>query len=228
MTAFFTRETWRAGKRSKLRKRVNGYGGCKTAPAAFLAAAKLAAIKPGRSNRRLCSAIKRDGTPCRRLAMKGCRGCEAHGGIRMLAMQGKFQPSGRTAAFKAARAAAVEGRSPQVPFELIRLSVYRQANELDASAIGESVGDDGLAAVGAPNSVSTIISNFVFEAPHGASWSPLRNALRYRRVDGGSRPGVSARPWNETAQAAPGALGIANSNCRSLAMCNTPPSSSTT
>ena len=33
---------------------------------------------------------------------------------------------------------------------------------------------------------------------------------------------------NETAQAAPGALGMANCNCRSLAMCNTPPSSSTT
>ena len=50
---FFTKETWRAGGRSKLRKRVNGYGGCKTAPPAFLAAAKLAAIKPGRANRRL-------------------------------------------------------------------------------------------------------------------------------------------------------------------------------
>jgi hypothetical protein len=128
VTDFFTRETWRAGSRSKLRKRVNGYGGCKVAPPAFLAAAKLAAIKPGRGNRRLCSSIKRDGTPCRRLAMKGCKGCEAHGGIRMLAKQGKFQPSGRTVAFKSARAAAVEGRSPQVSLELTRLSVYRQAN----------------------------------------------------------------------------------------------------
>jgi hypothetical protein len=128
VTDFFTRATWRAGGRSKLRKRVNNYGGCKVAPPAFLAAAKLAAIKPGRANRRLCSSIKRDGTPCRRLAMRGCAGCECHGGIRMLVARGEFQPSGRTAAFKAARAAAVEGRSPQVSLELINLPVYRQAN----------------------------------------------------------------------------------------------------
>jgi hypothetical protein len=54
---------------------------------------------------------------------------------------------------------------------------------LDASAIGEGLDDDGLAAVGAANSVSTIISNFVFDTPRSASWSPLRSALRCRRVD---------------------------------------------
>jgi hypothetical protein len=129
VTDFFTRETWRAGGRSRLRKRTKPWGGQKTAPPAFLAAAKLAAIKPGRANRRLCSSIKRDGTPCRRLAMKDCKGCESHGGIRALATQGKYQPSGRTAAFKATRAAAVEGRSPVVPFELMKLPVYRAANE---------------------------------------------------------------------------------------------------
>jgi hypothetical protein len=130
VTEFFTRSTWRAGGRSKLRKRMNAYGGCKVAPPAFLAAAKLAAIKPGRTNRRLCSSIKRDGTPCRRLAMKGCKGCEAHGGIRMLVARREFQPSGRTAAFKSARAAAaVEGRSPQVSLELTRLQIYRAAND---------------------------------------------------------------------------------------------------
>jgi hypothetical protein len=128
VTDFFTRETWRAGNRSKLRKRVNGYGGCKKAPPAFLAAAKLAAIKPGRANRRLCSSIKRDGTLCRRLAMKGRKGCEAHGGIRMLAMRGEFQPSGRTAAFKAARAAAVEGRPPPPLLDLMRLPIYLNSN----------------------------------------------------------------------------------------------------
>jgi hypothetical protein len=129
MSEFFTRETWRAGGRSKLRKRVNPYAGCKTAPVAFLAAAKLAAIKPGRSNRRLCGATKRNGEPCRRLAMKGCKGCESHGGILALAKQGKLQSSGRTAAFKAARAAAVEGRSPQVSLELTGLSVYQKSND---------------------------------------------------------------------------------------------------
>ena len=47
----------------------------------------------------------------------------------MLVARGEFQPSGRTAAFKSVRAAAVEGRSPVVPFELMKLSVYRQANQ---------------------------------------------------------------------------------------------------
>ena len=126
MTEFFSRETWRAGGRSKLRKRVNNYGGCKVAPPAFLAAAKLAAIKPGRANRRLCSSIKRDGTPCRRLAMKNCRGCESHGGILALARAGKFLPSGRTAAF---RAAAVEDRTSSAPIELVRLAIYRSASQ---------------------------------------------------------------------------------------------------
>jgi hypothetical protein len=39
VTDFFTRETWRAGKKSRLRKRRKPYGGRKTAPAAFLEAA---------------------------------------------------------------------------------------------------------------------------------------------------------------------------------------------
>ena len=52
--------------------------------------------------------------------------CEAHGGFGMLAMQGKFQPSGRSAAF---RAATVEGRSPPAPFDLMRLRLYQEADE---------------------------------------------------------------------------------------------------
>ena len=44
----------------------------------------------------------------------------------MLAMQGKFQPSGRSAAF---RAATVEGRSPPAPFDLMRLRLYQEADE---------------------------------------------------------------------------------------------------
>jgi hypothetical protein len=125
----FTRETWRQGGRSRLRKRTKPWGGSKTASPQFLAAAKLAAIKPGRANRRLCSSLKRDGTPCQRLAMKNSKGCEAHGGILALARQGRLQRTGRTAVFKAERAAAVEGRSPQVPLELMRLSVYRKSND---------------------------------------------------------------------------------------------------
>jgi hypothetical protein len=42
VTDFFTRETWRAGKKSRLRKRRKPYGGRKTAPAAFLEPAVLA------------------------------------------------------------------------------------------------------------------------------------------------------------------------------------------
>jgi hypothetical protein len=129
VTEFFTRETWRAGKRSKLRKRVNGYAGCKVAPLAFLAAAKIAAFKPGRPGYRLCNATKRDGNPCRRLAMKDLKVCEAHGGVLALARQGKLQSSGRTAAFKAHRAAMPEGRCPPVPLDLVRLPIYRTSNE---------------------------------------------------------------------------------------------------
>jgi hypothetical protein len=140
MSGFFTRETWRAGGRSKLRKRVNGYAGCKTAPPAFLAAAKLAAFKPGRPGYRLCNATKRDGNPCRRLAMKGCNWCESHGGIRALARQGMFQPSGRTAMFKANRAAMPEGRSPPVPFDLIRLPIYRESNQWTRIRLARALG----------------------------------------------------------------------------------------
>ena len=129
MTEFFTRETWRAGNRSKLRKRVNGYAGCKVAPPAFLEAAKIAGFKPGRPGYRLCNATKRDGNPCRRLAMKDLKVCEAHGGVLALARQGKLQSSGRTAAFKAHRAAMPEGRCPPVPLDLARLPIYRTSNE---------------------------------------------------------------------------------------------------
>ena len=124
---FFTRATWRAGKKSRLRKRTKPWGGCKTAPAAFLEAAKHAGFKPGRPGYRICSATKRDGSPCGRLALKGLKVCEAHGGFSVLARQGKLLSSGRTAAFKAV--AAAEGRSPIVTLELMRLPIYRQANQ---------------------------------------------------------------------------------------------------
>jgi hypothetical protein len=143
VTNFFTRETWRAGNTSKLRKRVNGYAGCKTAPPAFLAAAKIAAFKPGRPGYRLCGAIKRDGNPCRRLAMKGCKGCESHGGIRALARQGMFQPSGRTAAFKADRAAMIEGRAPSVPLDLIQLPIYKKSNQWTRIRLARAWGTPG-------------------------------------------------------------------------------------
>ena len=126
---FFTRETWRSGKRRQLRVRKKPYGACTEASPEFLAAAQRTKFQPGRPGYRICAATKRDGTPCRRLAMKGCKGCESHGGILALARQGKFQPSGRTAAFNATRPKAVEGRTPPASFDLMRLPIYRQANQ---------------------------------------------------------------------------------------------------
>jgi hypothetical protein len=123
---FFTRETWRSGKRRKLRVRKKPYGGCTEASPEFLAAAQRTKFQPGRPGYRICAATKRDGTPCRRLAMRDLQVCESHGGVRALAGRGELQPSGRSAAF---RAAAVEGRSPPPPIELVRLNVYRQANQ---------------------------------------------------------------------------------------------------
>jgi hypothetical protein len=121
----FTRATWRPGKKRRLRKRKNAYAGSTVAPPAFLEAAKQTQFKPGRPGCRICSAVKRDGTPCGRLALKGFVGCEAHGGFQYLARRGELQKSGRTAAF---RAAAIEGRS-SAPVELIRLPVYQHANQ---------------------------------------------------------------------------------------------------
>ena len=142
MSDFYTRATWRAGKKFKLRKRVNNYAGRKTAPAEFLAAAKIAGFKPGRPGYRLCGARKRDGSPCRRLAMRGCKGCESHGGIRALARRGEFQPSGRTALFKAERAAAVEGRSPSPSLDLMRLPIYLEANGWTRARLARAFGTD--------------------------------------------------------------------------------------
>jgi hypothetical protein len=143
VTDFFTRETWRAGKKSRLRKRVHAYAGCKTAPAAFLEAAKQTQFSAGRPGCRLCTAVKRDGTPCGRLALREFRVCESHGGVLALARQGKFQASGRTMAFKTLRAAAVEGRSPSAPLDLIRLPIYRKSNEWTRIRLIRSWGTDG-------------------------------------------------------------------------------------
>jgi hypothetical protein len=126
MSEFFTRETWRAGKKSRLRKRRKPYGARKTVPVAFLEAAKKSQFRPGRPGCRLCRATRRDGRACGRLALKELPVCESHGGPSILARRGEFQPSGRSAAF---RAAMVEGRSPPAPFDPMRLPLYRQANE---------------------------------------------------------------------------------------------------
>jgi hypothetical protein len=127
---FFTRETWRASKtRRVMQKRVKPWGGRKTAPPAFLAAAKQTYFKPGRVNHRKCSAVKRDGTPCGMLAFKGMKVCGAHGGFKQWAREGRLLKTGRSAARAAEyRAAMVEGRSPVIPVELTRLPTYLKAD----------------------------------------------------------------------------------------------------
>ena len=154
MSDFFTRETWRIGGRSKLRKRVNGYAGCKAAPPAFLAAAKLAAIKPGRANRRLCSSIKRDGTPCRRLAMRGCKGCEAHGGILMLARAGEVSIERTNRGFQGGEGGEIADRTSAAPIDLARLPIYQQASQRGQDEVDTGLADGRVADVGAANHTS--------------------------------------------------------------------------
>ena len=62
MSDDFTRATWRASKKRRLRKRTKPWGGRKTAPPAFLEAAKLNQFKPGRPGHRVCSATQRNGS----------------------------------------------------------------------------------------------------------------------------------------------------------------------
>ena len=126
----FTRATWRPGKRDRMRKRVKAYGGRKVAPAAFLEAGKRYRINKGRTNQRICSATKRDGTPCGMLALRDLKVCGAHGGFSIWAKQGKLQSSGRTAALKLEeRSNPVRDRSRPAPIELMQLEVYRQADD---------------------------------------------------------------------------------------------------
>ena len=115
------------GRKNRLRKRTKPYAGCKTAPAAFLEAAKTNPIQT-RPARLSASAARLNAMddPCRRLALKELRVCEAHGGFGMWPCRESFSRRGRTAAF---RAATVEGRSPPAPLELTRLPLYREANE---------------------------------------------------------------------------------------------------
>jgi hypothetical protein len=148
----FTRETWRTGKKSRLRKRTKPWGGQKTAPMAFLEAAKQTQFRAGRSGCRLCSSLKRDGSPCRRLALREFVVCEAHGGVLALARQGKLQSSGRTAAFKATR-----GRRSRRPIATSSVGIdtftgLPRRQWLDTHADGEGLGNACLGWAGAANS----------------------------------------------------------------------------
>lgn len=51
---------------------------------AWRAAARAIALKPGHTNRRTCSQIRKDGTKCLDLAVKGSAKCKHHGGWRAI------------------------------------------------------------------------------------------------------------------------------------------------
>ena len=125
-----TKTTWRASKHHRLIKRVHNFGGVTVAPPAFIEAAKGTRFQKGRPGHRVCSSLKKDGTTCGMLALKGMKFCLAHGGAAALARQGRYQPSGRAAAAIAAKQAKEtqarskmpEDRVPNGPsLELLRL-----------------------------------------------------------------------------------------------------------
>ena len=117
--------------------------GRKTAPAAFLEAAKNTQFRSGRPGCRLCGALKRDGGPCGRLAMRGFKTCEAHGGIRALAQRGEFQPREEPRCSRPRGRRAVEDRTPAAPFELMQLALYRQANQRTRMRLIRAWGSSG-------------------------------------------------------------------------------------
>src|SRR4029077_1474493 len=123
---FFTRETWRASKRRKMQKRTKPWGGRKTAPPAFLEAAKRTRFQKGLANHRICTAEKRAGGRCGNLALRGLSVCGCHGGFGICAKRGQLQPSGRSAAF---RAAAIEGRASAAPLALTQIRLYQLADQ---------------------------------------------------------------------------------------------------
>jgi hypothetical protein len=74
----FSALDWKPGKRRRSYVRKMRSGGQKQAPPAFLAAAAVSGIGSGKH--RICGARKRNGEPCRDIAMKGCDHCRQHGG----------------------------------------------------------------------------------------------------------------------------------------------------
>lgn len=138
--AFFTRANWRPGKRHTRQLRTKPWGGCKVAPPAFVEAGRRYGFKPGRPGYRVCSAIKRDGSPCGMLALKDLKVCGAHGGYGIWATQGKLKRSGKGAAIKAERAAAIEGRVEPPLQDLARLRVYQLADERSRMKMARAYG----------------------------------------------------------------------------------------
>jgi hypothetical protein len=80
----FSALDWRPGKRRRSYVRKLRSNGQKQAPPAFLAmSGSVAGIGSGKH--RICSARRRDGEPCRSIAMNGCETCRLHGGASQTA-----------------------------------------------------------------------------------------------------------------------------------------------
>ena len=106
-----------------------------TAPAAFLAAAKRMAFKPGRPGYRICRANKRDGTKCGRLALKGLTVCGCHGGHSINARRGTHKHSPKAAAYRATK----HQTKPKLPsFDLMKTIAYKKADQKTRMRMAQS------------------------------------------------------------------------------------------
>lgn len=126
----FTRATWHAGTKRRLQLRQRDYGGQKIASVAFVVAGG-GRFTVGRPKARLCRSLKRDGTPCGMLALKGLPVCGAHGGFMLRAKQGIHKKSGKRQMILAERQAKLEPETVAASVELVRLRVYREASHSD-------------------------------------------------------------------------------------------------
>jgi hypothetical protein len=148
-----TMATWRQGKKRRMIRRTNHFGGQTEAPAAFLAMREKVCFKPGRPGYRVCSAMKKDGSgKCGMLSLKGMSVCAAHGGQLALARQGRLQKSGRAAAAiaeKQAKETQARSKTPEdrvlngPSLELLRLRVYVEADEWTRLRLIRAWGTEG-------------------------------------------------------------------------------------
>lgn len=75
---------------------------------------------PGRTNKQLCTAQKRNGTPCRMLALSGLKVCGVHGGYGVKAKAGLYVGKRQRPAFQCDEGDAPERR------ELYALDIWRK------------------------------------------------------------------------------------------------------
>ena len=168
------------------------------APPAFLAAAKLAAFKPGRPGNRLCRANKRDGTPAGDWLS---RNCSVRGAwwSRALAGQGKLQSVDEPRRSRRIGLRCLKAGSA-VPLDFMRLPISG-VQSMDEDQVGESLGDVGSVAVGAANSAPKYLTLCLNPKAARALSGPANPLLSLRSLeqDGLSRPGVSA--WSTATDA---------------------------